>query len=401
MQQKMNRIGWLLLVMAVTVIACGRKPKGNFIVTVTYKNAGKLGARAGDSMPAPSTPAIVLEEVPFGSDAHPVLLDSSVLKGEEGTITLKGNGREEGVYLVVIQNGPLVLLVNDADKINIDIDLARRDNFYTVSGSDVSSSLQDFITQYDQKAAVISQAFADMDSLKQFGGTDSLLIEATNRKNGAMSGLNSYLEEVLSRTSDPALSLFVLTISSRSFQADEFEKALAATSKKFPEYKTLALLKSKYEMEQQVLAKNKVQQASGWVGQQVPDFALPSTDGTTVSVSSFRGKYLLIDFWASWCGPCRQENPNVLKAWNTFKGKNFAILGVSLDNQKAPWLNAIKEDGLPWTQISDLQMWSSKAVSVFKFDAIPYNLLVDPQGKVIGEALRGEDLENKLKQVLQ
>jgi thiol-disulfide isomerase/thioredoxin len=119
-----------------------------------------------------------------------------------------------------------------------------------------------------------------------------------------------------------------------------------------------------------------------------------------VSLSSFHGKYLLVDFWASWCGPCRAENPNVVRAYNEFKGKNFAILGVSLDKERDAWLEAIRADGLGWTHVSDLKFWQSKAVETFNFNGIPFNVLIDPQGTVIAEGLRGEFLEEKLKEVL-
>ena len=109
---------------------------------------------------------------------------------------------------------------------------------------------------------------------------------------------------------------------------------------------------------------------------------------------------MLIDFWASWCGPCRMENPNVVKAYNEFKGKNFTILGVSLDKDKDSWKKAIAQDHLNWTQMSDLKYWNSQAVETFGFQGIPFNVLVDPSGKVIAESLRGEDLDAKLKQVL-
>lgn len=137
------------------------------------------------------------------------------------------------------------------------------------------------------------------------------------------------------------------------------------------------------------------------VGQEAPDFTMNDTTGKPVSLSSFRGKYVLVDFWASWCGPCRAENPNVVKAFNEFKGKNFTILSVSLDKTKDAWEKAIKDDHLAWNHVSDLQYWDNAAAKLYGVQAIPANFLVDPSGKIVARDLRGDDLENELHQVLQ
>jgi len=132
-----------------------------------------------------------------------------------------------------------------------------------------------------------------------------------------------------------------------------------------------------------------------------PDFTLPDTDGKPFTLSSLRGKYVLLDFWASWCGPCRQENPNVVATYHQFKDKNFTVLGVSLDKEKSQWLTAIKDDGLEWKQVSDLKFWNSAAGALYNVESIPYNVLIDPKGKVLGTSLRGPELRNKLAEVLK
>ncbi len=138
----------------------------------------------------------------------------------------------------------------------------------------------------------------------------------------------------------------------------------------------------------------------GAVGTDALDFTQADTAGRPVSLSSFKGKYVLVDFWASWCGPCRAENPNVLATYSKFRNKNFTVLGISLDRTKDAWIKAIKDDRLTWTQISDLQFWNNAVAIKYHVTQIPTNLLVDPSGKIVGKNLRGQDLTNKLCELL-
>ncbi len=130
----------------------------------------------------------------------------------------------------------------------------------------------------------------------------------------------------------------------------------------------------------------------GKIGSVLPEFKQNDATGKSISLASFRGKYVLVDFWASWCGPCRAENPNVVKAFNTFKDKKFTVLGVSLDQDKAKWLDAVKKDGLTWTQVSDLKYWNNAVATQFGIQSIPANFLLNPDGVVIAKDIRGEEL---------
>lgn len=146
----------------------------------------------------------------------------------------------------------------------------------------------------------------------------------------------------------------------------------------------------------EMIAANKI----GAIGSPAIEFSQADTAGHDISLASFKGKYVLVDFWASWCRPCRAENPNVVNVFNKFKGKNFTVLGVSLDQEKNAWVKAIQNDKLTWTHVSDLRSWDNAVAKMYNVRTIPQNYLIDPSGKIVARDLRGADLEKKLCELL-
>jgi peroxiredoxin len=179
-----------------------------------------------------------------------------------------------------------------------------------------------------------------------------------------------------------------------------YEKVLKALQEKIPTSSyTSQLANSITQYKQQFDLQNKQDQQLG-DGKVMPDIKLKNPEGKEIALSSLKGKLVLIDFWASWCGPCRKENPNVVRLYNTYKNKGFEIYSVSLDEEKDKWMKAIEKDGLNWIHVSDLGGWSSSVCSQFNISSIPFTILVSKDGKIIAKGLRGPALEEKVKEIL-
>ena len=383
--------------------ACKSKPKDSLEISGTVKNISALIQQYPGAV-KDGFITLLLFEIPFGSDVQPLQIDSISVSEQKNSFTLRGTtSATTGMYdILVDREGPMIPLVNDVPEMKVNIDFGNKEKIYSVTGSDASKKLQDFIIDYSNYSMVINKELLAIDSLKQLAAPDSLLIVAANSKNKAIDALNTFLKKFLDNSNQATIASFALGRSAKTLPPAEFESELNKLLTKFPKENTIQAIKKQYDtFRAQAKEAEQRRQLGSWVGKKAPDLVLPDVNGKQIAISSFRGKYLLVDFWASWCGPCRKENPNVVAAYNRFKNKNFTILGVSLDEKKEAWVDAIQSDGLSWTHISDLAYWKSKAVATFSFEGIPFNVLLDPQGNVIAEGLRGEGLFQKLEEVLK
>jgi peroxiredoxin len=367
------------------IVSCSSTEDVPFVVEGNVRNSGDK--------------TIYLEENKPGRE-RPVILDSAQLD-KNGHFKLNARSKDESLFSLRIGQGmfPFAIIVNDSKKISINADLARGDNTYSVQGSKASQEILDFDQRLSRQGRAMYMLTMTMDSVGQNAPSDSIGQRTLDSTRNALysqyqtvaTQLKDYTKNLINNSNSPTLIIYAFDLLQRMFS--QFQM------KAFNPTETVAIVNSVSSRFPENAAVKEWKKKTGT--SKAPDFALPDTSGRTVSLSSFKGKYILIDFWASWCGPCRQENPNVVSAYNQFKNKNFTILGVSLDQNRDAWLKAIRDDGLYWNQVSDLKFWNSEAASLYNVSGIPYNFLVDPDGNIIAENIRGPELISTLSSILK
>lgn len=349
--------------------------------TVTV--AGKVGFPE-------KTGQIIIQEIKMGSAGWQ---DTIKLKSNY-TFSKKVNLTQPGYYKINFYNRQFVDFILYKDNIEINVDGNDPNGFSEVKGS----SEIDLI----RKAQAIMQ---ESESTPEIGKLNKEFDAAAKERNQEKMAViqEAYMKEIkkshdkvaqLLKDSPPSLGVINLlqggTVLDRDRYFDTYMAVAEKLKKEWPEYD---------HAKAYITMVNSMKSIA--IGQPAPEISLPDTTGQVVKLSSLKGKYVLVDFWAKWCGPCRQENPNVVKAFNKYKDKGFTVFGVSLDRSKGDWMQAIKQDGLTWTHVSDLKYWQSEAAKTYNITGIPFSVLVDPNGVIIAKNLRGAALDRKLDEVLR
>lgn len=312
-------------------------------------------------------------------------LDTSVVDAA-GNFSFEGFVREKTFGIINLGQYRNVFLVLDTTSdITLEIDGGKTIT-YTVKNSPESEEIQ----KVANINADYNQRIIDLDA--EYNNDPLMTPEKRTAVEAKVGSLMAELKDKLSATvagmKYPLAQIFAIEMLQVTADMATEEKILASIEKQ-PTNKWYGLYQPK--------AQSRIRTAVGAVA---PDISLTTPEGQMFSLSSLKGKYVLIDFWASWCRPCRAENPNVVRVYNQYKDKGFEILGVSLDNNADAWKNAIMADGLTWKHISDLGGWQSSAARLYNVSSIPQTVLIDKEGKIIAKGLRGAQLEEKLKTLL-
>jgi peroxiredoxin len=374
-----------LFVIGLAVSSCkDEKENGKFTLTGEIKNAPDQ--------------QVYLEQLYF-SDKSPEVLDTAEIKN--GRFTVGGIAAEEGLFRIRLEkNEGGFYFINDNPAITFKADVNNADLAAPVFDTKANAILKRFLLELEAQRKVAVESTGRMEALRTAKNNDSAVAAEVTKQNALRAAYTSYISAFIDTTSDPVVAMFALGYT-QGMDPKEIQKIVPGLVKRFPAHQGMkALIARVNTMIAGAEARQQPAATPIATGSMAPEITMPDENGKPFSLSRLKGKYVLVDFWASWCRPCRGENPNIVAAYNKYKNKNFTILGVSLDEKKEDWLAAVKDDRLSWKQVSDLKGWKSAAVKLYGFDAIPYNVLIDPEGRIIATELREGALPQKLEEVL-
>ncbi|WP_254070872.1 AhpC/TSA family protein [Pedobacter sp. L105] len=361
----MKKIVMLLVVVSIAFAACSDKTK--FVISGKFENATPKSQ-------------VYLYSI---DNANQTVIDSTVLS-DKGEFKFTNSTPDVDFYKIKIDKSEYILIAKNGDAIKLEADLADKSLSYKLSGAAEADKLEELNktkNQFLAKQAALEATF-EQNVASQPQNRDAIVNQMKPELIKVNDSLVNYVLKFAMDNTGSLAGFYAIS----SLNPSDYEQEMITYADK---------IKNNFNKNQAVtsflvrMAKLKAVQ----VGQTAPDFTMNTIDSKTIKLSSLRGKYVMLDFWASWCQPCRQENPNVVKMFNKYKGKNFTILSISLDKDAAAWKQAVIADGLTWTHASELQDFESPTVRMYQVEAIPASFILDPSGKIIAKNLRGEDLD--------
>jgi len=359
----------LLLVMTLAV-SCAKEQK--------FKITGTIDGSANETI-------VLQKRIPGGYE----VIDSAVI--ENGAFEMNGVIDYPQMVNLALKNkrGGLNFFIENSDIIIN----GHADSLYlaSVTGSQTQAEYDTYKAAFDESNSEMSKIFDRYRQARMEGNNE--LASSIEKELEALDARQTELKkEFINNNPASYVTPAVLSEISYYLEADELESLLVKLDTSLNK---VQIIKT---MQERLVSLKAVA-----IGQKAPDFTLNDADGNPVSLYSKLGgntRLMLVDFWASWCGPCRQENPNVVKVWKEYNKMGFDVFGVSLDRSKDDWQKAIKDDNLTWTHVSDLKYWDCAPAKMYAVSAIPSNFLLDGEGIIVGHNLRGEALAEKVKEIL-